>query len=385
MTVSDVGKTNSFSENRLFPERCKDRNWDEKQNAVKFLAQCFCAGTPIRQALDATSEKYGTKAWDSVEAQRALFQMTFSFEEELQRTIDNFTFGTARCARFTRLLLDEIDHCNVDVDETLATRAAELCVAHGSRDMNRWVSLQIPGVGTQKNGCGDDVIILRIADALSSIGLQIWEGGIWLAATLANSDANSDDSTRDKNINEISCQDICKSIQDKRVLEIGAGTGVAAVAIKRQGASKAWLTDIDTVVENLAINIRVNAADDVVNVAALDVSDANHARCAADAWEIDTILAADMTYDDELAKAVITTIATILSGTKRMAWLIATKRNPKTFSQLPELFRTSHLAASMVSSGGSSFFPECFVRRDYQAVTAWCLRDLRAVDEAGGS
>lgn len=365
----------SRRENRVSFKGFVNRNWDERSDAVNFLAKCFCAGVPIRQALDATSSSYGTKAWDSVEAQEALIHSTFAYEKELQCKIDGFTFGRARCARFTRLLLDEIDHCNVDVDETLATQAAELCAAHGSRDVCRWVTLHVPGAGSREKEYVNDIVILRIADALSSIGLQVWESGVWLVAVLANSYPTVHESNHDQIDGEVSCHDLRESIRGKRVLEIGAGTGLSAAAIKNQGASHAWLTDVDAVVKNLDLNIRMNAADDVVTAAALDVSDASNARYVADAWEIDTVLVADVTYDDGLSRDVISAIAAIVSGTPRVAWLIATKRNPTSLSKLSRLFQRAHLAASLVSTHGSPVFPEYLVHYNHKAISAWRLHD----------
>lgn len=332
-----------------------DKTGGSNQNASTFLARCFCAGIPTRKALDATIERYGTRAWDTEEAQQCLVAQTLGAGEDMRRRIAEFSFGNARSSRFTRLLLDEIDHCGADVCEELVLRAAELCqAAHGSRDSTRWLILHVADTNED-----EDVIVLCIGDSFSSIGLQVWEAGVWLSGCLRNPQG----------------QGPAKDVHGKRVLELASGTGVCAAAFARSAkAAHAWVTDIgEDVIRNLRRNVIGNEVQDVVSVAHLDVADSHHVREVADRWEIDTLFAADVTYDEQLAWYVIQALAHTLRDTRRIAWIVATRRNEEALNALPGMLSKAGLDAQPIDSTARPRRPECYAHCDWDLIEAWRL------------
>lgn len=351
--------------------QCYDVAVEHHTKAVAFLATCFCAGVPIRHALDATSQRYGNAAWGTLAAQRELVHATHGLEERLRRIVDGFALGDARCARFTRLLLDEVDHCGGVVDEELAIWAAALCCAHGVRDSSRWVALQIAGAGgfgfaridadpvSGKGAAEGETIALRVADALSHIGEQVWEAGAWVAAALGSG----------------SCALLSDDVRGRTVLELGAGTGVCASALKRAGVLRAYATDLPAVVGHLHRNIATNGADDIVTAAPLDARDPTVVRACAHRWCADTLLVADLAYDTALARAVVAAVAAALRGSARVAWFVVVRRNPASHDALPAVFLSHRLASRPLRKSECPPRPLCLPHCDWDSITAWRLHD----------
>lgn len=78
-------------------------------------------------------------------------------------------------------------------------------------------------------------------------------------------------------------------IYGKRVLDLGCGSGVAAIAAAKAGAAKIWACDLDPcAVQVTALNCRLNS----VSVEVIE----DWETCAS---QIDIILAADVLYDSE--------------------------------------------------------------------------------------
>ncbi len=86
-------------------------------------------------------------------------------------------------------------------------------------------------------------------------------------------------------------------VRDRRVLEIGAGSGLVAIAAARAGAAEVTATDIDT----LAVAaIELNAEANGVCVGAL-LGDA----LGGSGDQIDVVLAADLLYEPRLAERLL--------------------------------------------------------------------------------
>lgn len=326
------------------------------RQAVRYLGDSFCAGLPMRKALDATAARFQTAAWDTADAQARLMAHTLDREAGIQRSIAEFSFGAARASRFTRLLVDEIEHCGSTLSEEVATRTASLCQARsGERDMTRWVLLVLPEEAEEEGERNDITTLLRVQDAFSSVGMQVWDAGIWLSLAMSR-----------------------LSLHGKRVLELGSGTGICAGSFKRCGVQHAWVTDRnddEDILDNLNTNVLANCAGDCVSVRPLDVADGHDVRLHADRWMIDVIVAADMTYDDSLASDVITAVKCAVRGTRRVAWLVATRRNDDSFRRLSQLFGQARLRAQSVTSELRPPKPHWCERSDWQRVEAWRLED----------
>ena len=91
-------------------------------------------------------------------------------------------------------------------------------------------------------------------------------------------------------------------VQGKRVLDLGAGSGLVAVAAVRAGAAEVSASDIDT----LAVAaIRLNAA---ANGMVLEASSED--RLAHAPPEVDVILVGDLFYERELAERTLSYLET---------------------------------------------------------------------------
>lgn len=338
---------------------------DKCRLATKLLADSFCSGAPIRQALDATQQRHGTAAWDTPAAQQSLLEKTLQYGDRIVGEIPDFTFGVARCARFTRLLLDEIDHCGAAIDESFIVRAASLCTQSRTRDDIRWLVLRIPYL----DACGDhdhnsedececEPVIVRVADAFSELGLQVWEAGIAMCILLTQSGST-----------------LHSDVNGKRVLELGAGTGVSARALQTAGVARAWLTDLPHTMENLRRNIAVNTSTDLISAHELNVADLQHLVQTANSWHVDTVLAADVTYDDVLIVSVVAAFHALLHADEhRVGYLFFTSRSERTDALLRSQLSARRLVVDELEMTMPHGMLDYMVQCHYNAVGAVRIR-----------
>lgn len=363
-----VSKVDMAEDSRISPEH-HDQLVDKALNtyvegrnpATTFLARCFRAGVPLRHALDETQARYATTAWDTPPAQHALLHDTLHLPPRLHPVIPDFSFGMSRCKRFIRLLLDEIDHCAGDIDEHLAVHAAHLC-ASADPDTSatmRWIVL-----------CASDArhppIVLRVAPDISRLALSVWEAGFMLHSqiTLPASRLRAD-------------------VTDKRVLELGAGTALSASALRHARVQMAYLTDLPRadVMANLQCNVVSNCAAHVVHTAPLDLSDVTRARLCAEQWRVQTVLAADLSYDVSLIEQVVDALAVLLDGSQRVAYLFATRRTDLTEHALMAALMAQeflHIENVPLSVADISF--EYLIHFDFSSIYAFRLTWKKKAD-----
>lgn len=338
-----------------------DRSCEGRNPATSFLSTCFQAGVPIRQALNATQSRHGLLAWNTTQAQNALLHDTIILGQYLQSVLQDFTFGALRCARFIRLLLDEIDHSCSDIDEELALCAAASCTAVGTAHQpHRWLLLRLPCTGRADHAGRDDVIAVCVADDFGKVGLRVWEAGLVMYAHIM----------RENTPLQI-------AVHGKRVLEVGSGTGISARALLQTGVQKAYLTDLPHVMDNLQRNLSANGirhdgARDIIQTPSLDISDASDGLKCVNEWRIDTIIAADVTFDDALIVHLANFFHMVLNASKRVVYLFVTCRNERTdllmWRQFTEKHQLNVEKVELTTCDWSSF--DYLVQCDFTSVYA---------------
>ncbi|CAH0488086.1 unnamed protein product [Peronospora farinosa] len=107
-------------------------------------------------------------------------------------------------------------------------------------------------------------------------------------------------------------------VQGKRVLELGAGTGICSIVSSKLGAVKCLATDGDEqVVELLAKNVHVNMVEDVVTARSLFWGDEPSTQTLLDEFpdaltDVDVVLAGDVLYKSELLPLLFDTVTQVL-------------------------------------------------------------------------
>lgn len=313
--------------------------WEEEEptlspsslSAIRLIALGFRAGLPLRTVLDTASSQYGTSGWSCALAQRTLLSETLSYVPP--SVPPSFTFGTRRQARFVRVLLDEVDHTpGAELDETLVYAASSFCV-RGTPALEPsgqvCVVFQVP-----KRGREDlRQVTLRVSELFSDIGHRVWEAAVVLHGHAMKGGGQ-----------------VAKLLAGSVVLELGAGTGLSAVAYEELGVRRAVLTDFDEgVVSNLRGNVDVNVHERKRFVTAkLDVADKEGVREVADQEDVDAVVAADVTYDPGLMREVIATFESAVHDTHRVGLLLATSRNENSNRELDQELEESGMVVERV-------------------------------------
>ena len=107
-------------------------------------------------------------------------------------------------------------------------------------------------------------------------------------------------------------------VQDKRVLELGAGTGICSIVSSKLGAAQCMATDGDKeVVELLAKNVHVNDVASVVTARSLFWGDEPSAQTLLKEFprafaDVDVVLAGDVLYKRELLPLLFQTVTQVL-------------------------------------------------------------------------
>lgn len=263
----------------------------EEAAAVRMVALGFRGGAPLRTVLDAAETAHGAAGWARPAAQQRLLAETVEWrpaEAELG-VGGTFTFGARRCTRFVRLLLDEVERARcvpVDALVRLAARAASTRNAAAATSDTPHLAVLGPDGRTAVLRGGAST------SASSDMGLRLWEAGAFLFLA-------------------VSAPPLCADIAGRAVLELGSGLGLTARALATAGAARAVLTDASSaVLDALRVNVRRVAEDapppsTELRVARLNVCDAPAVARLSDAHAIDTILAADITYDPALVRCSV--------------------------------------------------------------------------------
>ncbi|GME91626.1 hypothetical protein B5S29_g583 [[Candida] boidinii] len=182
----------------------------------------------------------------------------------------------------------------------------------------------------------DQRILMRetpnVISGLGTTGLRTWEASIYLSYYLLEQ----------INLNN---NKIIEIFKDKNILELGTGTGLVGMSVYKylnDYFKKLYLTDGDSsLIDKLQFNLNLNSI-----ISGNDKSYEDKLKCSSLWWgqdnlpssDINTLLAADVTYDSDVIPSLVKTIKDSMVGDKSnveksnvdTAIVAATVRNLKT-------------------------------------------------------
>lgn len=293
-------------------------------SAVHFIARGFRAGAPLRPLFDAAQDAHGCCAWESEAAQAHLLSESVDYLPS--KPPDGFSFGAARSRRFARLLLDEIDRLPSAVPPCL--RLIDLCTqpdANAGRAAGplAHIVLSLP--------LADDEAVLRCSPLSSDVGLRLWEAGLVEYLSLLQSPV------------------VRADVADRNVLELGSGLGLCASAFVQAGARSVVLSDGSA---DVVANLRENCARWPVEVAVVDVASFEDVSRTADRCDVETVFAADMSYDPALAGHTVQAIEDVISSgdpkRRKVGYIFATSRSEVSDKALSNALAKSALDVEVV-------------------------------------
>ncbi|KAK2599018.1 hypothetical protein QQS21_005484 [Conoideocrella luteorostrata] len=147
-------------------------------------------------------------------------------------------------------------------------------------------------------------------------------------------------------------------VRGKRVLELGAGTGyISILCVKHLKAAHAIASDgSDDVVNNLPDNLLLNGIQDFSRVRPMDIK-WGHALVGTEEaqWNggrlVDVVLGADITYDQGVIPALITTLFELFDlYPKVQVFISATERNVETYQAFLHVSRQRNLSVELLRS-----------------------------------
>lgn len=170
---------------------------------------------------------------------------------------------------------------------------------------------------------GPDTVIIKespnLISGMGTTGLRTWEASLFLSQWLL------------EQIQENTA--VASDFIDKTVLELGCGTGFVGIALHKSGRlQKVILTDGDSqLVDRMAPNLALNK----ISLDELDVHKLWWGQDAFPPGNIDTIVAADVTYDASVIPDLATALREAMhldpeSTSARVAYIAATVRNTAT-------------------------------------------------------
>ncbi|GMI38307.1 hypothetical protein TeGR_g13431 [Tetraparma gracilis] len=156
-------------------------------------------------------------------------------------------------------------------------------------------------------------------------GTTVWRAGLQLARLLTSPSPPS----------------LSHLIENKRVLELGSGTGLAGLAAGGAGASSLLLTDLPPVLPLLRSNVSRNSFIQTMHGCPVAVASLEWGPGAAPP-DIDVILAADCNYHERHAEPLSRTVADAMTredGPVGQAVLSCERHDPLAHAQLKQLLR----------------------------------------------
>ncbi|KAK7906516.1 Protein-lysine N-methyltransferase EFM3 [Apiospora marii] len=213
------------------------------------------------------------------------------------------------------------DDLMTHLSELLASPLPEELIAVQQKAYVTYSQTLLSGDSTPATGLYPHVTLLESRQLISAggtTGLRTWEAALHLGQYLC---ANP------------------SLVQNKRVLELGAGTGyVAILCAKHLGPSQVIASDgSDDVVANLPESFYVNGLQDSRAISAMDLKWGQAIVGTEEAeWNggqpLDLVLGADVTYDESVIPSLVGTIDDLFDMFPRVLVIIsATERNRRTF------------------------------------------------------
>lgn len=157
-----------------------------------------------------------------------------------------------------------------------------------------------------------------LISAAGTTGLRTWEAALHLGTYLCENRS---------------------IVKDKRILELGAGTGYLSImcACFLESYHVIASDGSDDVINNLPENIYLNGLQDSSRISPMDVK-WGHALLGTEeeSWNggrpVDVVLGADITYDDSVIPALVGTLLEVLALHPQVqVYISATQRNERTF------------------------------------------------------
>lgn len=167
------------------------------------------------------------------------------------------------------------------------------------------------------------VIHIRATESIvsaGSTGYSLWEASVALLHELSR------------------CESLRDDFNDRRVLELGAGTGLGGLAVAKLCRPLALvLTDVDTVHDsftrpNIHLNSNMNMNMHPISSQVLYWNDLDPGL----ARQFDVVFGCDLVYDPEVCPILLGAIKTLLmspDSTVKLVLLFCTLRNPQTFAE----------------------------------------------------
>ncbi|KAF0696793.1 Aste57867_12455 [Aphanomyces stellatus] len=153
---------------------------------------------------------------------------------------------------------------------------------------------------------GVPLIVGEVGNTGQGTGLTIWDGSVVLAQYLEHTSAV--DAHQD-------------SVRGKRVLELGAGTGLVGLAAALCGAADVTITDLGYTLPNIDANIAANAAaiapGVVVRTLELDWFKESVGL------DVDVLVGSDIVWVEPLIPPLVRTIAAFLHDDRRRTMLLS--------------------------------------------------------------
>ena len=219
-------------------------------------------------------------------------------------------------------------------------------------------------------GVGADAISLRTYDRANEVGLRPWPAAEVLAEWAA-----------------------AQTWDGRRVLELGAGLGLAAVALARRGAFVVATDGDARVCANLRHNVALNDVDER-RCRVEEFRWEDHAAFFSREAPFDSVVAADCVYDADVAPALAATLAGALRRNPRCdVWVANAVRNAETWAATEAALLARGLdledgvsvVAGVAAAGGPRFAPPRVWAERAAALRSGALRLVRvATTRSGG-
>ncbi|EKG12161.1 Nicotinamide N-methyltransferase putative [Macrophomina phaseolina MS6] len=265
--------------------------------------------------------------WPEAEFLKRAEVQAWLFEEMFDRDSIQYPPPERYQVRVLKQLVSVIENAidDPEEDELSDDLMSSLSMLLGSNLPSESVSAQTKSYVTYDFGNNRAVTLLESRSVISSsgtTGLRTWEAALHLGAYLASESGQ-------------------RWIKGKRVLELGAGTGLLSIlSAKHLGATKATATDGDEgVVDSIKTNLFLNELDSQRNTESIvlrwgwswALKDSLYYEEGTND-QYDVVIGADVTYDKSVIPVLVSTLTDLFQHQPSLQILIAaTIRNEKTF------------------------------------------------------
>ncbi|TMW66775.1 hypothetical protein Poli38472_014087 [Pythium oligandrum] len=145
---------------------------------------------------------------------------------------------------------------------------------------------------------GHAVLVGEVENSGLGTGLTTWDGSIVLAKYLEHRFGNG-------------------QLHGKRVLEVGAGTGLVGISAGLLGAEQVLLTDLAYTMDNLARNVELTGQHAQQIKARVQPVELDWFQPRSDLGDFDLILASDVVWVEELVRPLVQTLQTLVRNSQR--------------------------------------------------------------------